>query len=53
MRATHWKLLLQYLNVSIEFQDLTVKDLWDVDLILNQRLVDAILDEANEEYLFQ
>ena len=46
MKDRHWKRMLQMLSIPCPFNELTLFDLWDVDLQKNKKAVYDILTQA-------
>ena len=53
MKPKHWKELLQKLKIRTKFQDLTLSDLWQADLLGKQKIVGDILTQARGEAILE
>lgn len=50
MKPRHWKILLSQLGVpDIKFEDLTVGDVWGLNITLNIQTINAMVEQANSE----
>jgi dynein heavy chain 1 len=53
MKPRHWKQLLTKLKIKVGFNDLTLNNLWQADLIKNHKVVAEILNEARGEMILE
>lgn len=53
MKNRHWKNLLLKLKIKVNFNDLTLGNLWDADLMKNNKVVNEIMAEARGELILE
>ena len=53
MKPRHWKQLLTKLKIKVKFNDLILMNLWQADLIKNNKVVVEILSEARGELILE
>lgn len=53
MKPRHWKSLLSKLKIMVKFNDLTLGNLWQADLIKNNKIVAEVLNEARGELILE
>jgi dynein heavy chain 1 len=53
MKARHWKQLLTKLKIKVKFNDLILNNLWEADLMKNNKIVAEILNEARGELILE
>ena len=53
MKPKHWKELLQKLKIRTKFQDLTLADLWQADLLGKAKIVGDVLTQARGEAILE
>jgi len=53
MKPRHWKTLLTKLKIKVKFNDLILMNLWQADLIKNNKIVVEILSEARGELILE
>mmetsp|Transcript_20729 Transcript_20729/g.31809 ORF Transcript_20729/g.31809 Transcript_20729/m.31809 type:complete len:610 (+) Transcript_20729:4009-5838(+) len=53
MKPRHWKQMLKKLKVKVSFNDLLLVNLWQADLLRNQKVVNEILAEARGELILE
>lgn len=53
MKPRHWKQLLTKLRIKVKFNDLTLGNLWQADLVKNNKIVAEILNEARGELILE
>lgn len=50
MKSRHWKILLDRLGFSeLSYDDLCVRDIWNLKLSLNEQVIKSIINQANNE----
>ena len=53
MKPRHWKKLLNMLKIKVHFQDLILLNLWQADLIKNNKVLNEVLSEARGEMILE
>lgn len=53
MKQKHWKELMQKLQIKIKFNDLTLGDLWNADLLGRNKIVSDVLTQARGEAILE
>ena len=53
VKSKHWRELMRSLNIKTQFQDLTLKDLWDADLLTRNKIVQDVLTQARGEAILE
>ena len=53
MKPRHWKNLLTKLKIKVHFHDLTLLNLWQADLIKNNKVLNEVLSEARGEMILE
>jgi dynein heavy chain 1 len=53
MKPRHWKRLLAKLKIGVKFTDLVLGNLWQADLVKNNKAVAEILSEARGELILE
>lgn len=53
MKPRHWQVLLQKLKIKVKFNDLILNNLWQADLIKNNKVMVEILSEARGQLILE
>lgn len=53
MKPRHWKVLMRKLKMTVKFNDMLLRDLWNADLTKHAKVVAEVLNEARGELVLE